>query len=775
MDARSRDRAHPYSSRQNDCRLDVLYPLDQIPLDQPEQVGETALGLAQLQRAGCPVVKTWVLSAEHFRQALSSQIAREPLLAEWPTLLWQSPTDGYQRQRWAQRLRPQILSASLPPALTPALEALLAQGEETIWRLQPSLWLGHDVPTAGLAQLLGEQWCCADTSAVASALKQLWAEMLSARSLAYWQRLPHPPSLIDFAVLLQPVSPTRLSGSLVRRGDTVTVQAVQGLPLALSEAQPARYQGPLRSALTAEWQPGQQEQQYQPIAGEVNAAMTDCLVSLATTEETLAQLPLPPLRSLLATVQQQQQLKAAAHLLDWQVLAAAPETCEITQVLAWPLQPVADTSLTATAAAEPWLRGSGAAPGKVVGKALVITDSHHPPREAPDQIVVAAAIAPDWLPLLKTAAAVISEQGGMTCHAAILARELGLPAVVGVPRATQHLKTGDALCLDGDRGLIERLSSDPGAKTPATPRPAPPPVNTLPPTQTELWLNVSQPEVAAEAAALPVAGVGLLRAEWLLLPCLEQQHPYHWLATGRGEILETRLVERLRPILAAFQPRPVRYRSLDLRAHEMLHLAGGPPAETNPMLGMRGTFSYQRYPALFELELSALRQLQQENYANVQLLLPFVRTVEEFRYCQQRVRAAGLNQAATFELWMMAEVPSVLFLLRDYAAAGVSGVAIGSNDLTQLLLGVDRDQAAFSEIFDERHPAVQAAIAQIIQQSQALQLPTSLCGAAPSRHPDLIASLVNWGIDGISVDLASVETTAVAIAAAEAHLAGRHP
>ena len=185
------------------------------------------------------------------------------------------------------------------------------------------------------------------------------------------------------------------------------------------------------------------------------------------------------------------------------------------------------------------------------------------------------------------------------------------------------------------------------------------------------------------------------------------------------------------------------------------------------MLGLRGTFSYQVDPILFDLELEALRQVQQLGYSNVQLILPFVRTVEEFVFCRQRIEAVGLFQVPQFQLWIMAEVPSVLFLLPDYVRAGAQGVAIGTNDLTQLLLGVDRDQSLMATGFDTQHPAVMAAIGQIIRMAQQAGVPCSICGEAPARDPEMIAALVGWGVTSISVSPGALEQTYRAIAQAE--------
>lgn len=250
------------------------------------------------------------------------------------------------------------------------------------------------------------------------------------------------------------------------------------------------------------------------------------------------------------------------------------------------------------------------------------------------------------------------------------------------------------------------------------------------------------------------------------------QHPAQWLAPDGGEEFVEKLAAQLCRFAQVLLPRPVFYRSLDLRAHEFQRFLGNEltPVEANPMLGLRGTFSYLLEPTLFRLELAALAQVQRLGYANMHLLLPFVRTVEEFQFCRQQVVAAGLFQQPQFQLWIMAEVPSVLFLLPEYVKAGVQGISIGTNDLTQLLLGVDRDQGPMATAFDERHPAVVAAIAQLVQEAKHHGIPCSICGQAPVQYPDLIDHLIRWGITSISVTPEAVESTYWAIARAERRL-----
>jgi pyruvate,water dikinase len=285
-------------------------------------------------------------------------------------------------------------------------------------------------------------------------------------------------------------------------------------------------------------------------------------------------------------------------------------------------------------------------------------------------------------------------------------------------------------------------------------------------------VNLSQTTHLEQTAALPVDGVGLLRSELLTLSVLEAQSPHHWLQHHSPSEFVQRMAAAIRQFAQAFQPRPVFYRTLDLRPHEWQGAPDRGSYSDASVLGLRGTFSYQLSPELFQLELAAIAQVQQAGYANLRLLLPFVRAVEEFVTCRQYVEQAGLMQVPDFQLWIMAEVPAVMLLLPDFVNAGVQGISIGTNDLTQLLLGVHRDQPELASVFNERHPAVQRAIAHLIQQSQQLGIPCSICGEAPSRNPDLVKDLVEWGINAISVAPEAVARIQAAIVQAEALATG---
>jgi len=290
-------------------------------------------------------------------------------------------------------------------------------------------------------------------------------------------------------------------------------------------------------------------------------------------------------------------------------------------------------------------------------------------------------------------------------------------------------------------------------------------------TATRLYVNLGQPELAEKVAAEEVDGVGLLRIEFMVVAITGNTHPRKLLREGRGPEFRDKLAENLARFARAFAPRPVVARTTDFRSNEYRDMAGGAefePQEANPMIGYRGAYRYLKEPDLFRLELEAFRQAREEQgLKNLILMLPFVRTLVELKACGKLMDEVGLTRDPTFPLWVMAEVPSIIYRLPDYVKEGVTGVSIGSNDLTQLMLGVDRDSPVLAPLFDERDPAVMAAIHDIIATCKRLGLTCSICGQAPSVYPELAEKLVEWGIDSISVNPDAIGRTRRILAAAE--------
>jgi len=289
-----------------------------------------------------------------------------------------------------------------------------------------------------------------------------------------------------------------------------------------------------------------------------------------------------------------------------------------------------------------------------------------------------------------------------------------------------------------------------------------------PPTQTKIMLNLSVPDMAARYADLPCDGVGLMRAEFLALTM--GVHPRKLIADGGAERFISYFADNLSQVAQSFYPRPVLYRTLDLKSNEYVGLEGGKqyePTEENPMLGFRGCSRYTEDEESFRLELRAVKRVIDSGLGNVKLMLPFVRFPRELEQCRNWASEEGLFENPEFELWMMAEVPSNILLIEAFLPH-VSGVSIGSNDLTQLILGIDRDSHKLADQFDVRDPAVLAGIERVAQACRARDLPVSICGDAPSRYPELIPKLIDFGLTSISVPADAFEVTRRAVVAAEA-------
>ena len=420
-------------------------------------------------------------------------------------------------------------------------------------------------------------------------------------------------------------------------------------------------------------------------------------------------------------------------------------------------------------------QGLPAVPGEASGVVRVLAEVADGGRLQDGEVLVAQMTNPDWLPTMRRAAALVTDTGGMTCHAAIVARELGVPCIVGARTATKDLRDGTLVTVDGTHGRVlagrARSDSTGGART-APVAAAGPVASIAEVTATKIYVNVAMPDKAEEAAKQDVDGVGLLRAELILTDALRNRHPRDLIAHGEQDGLVDSLADAVGRIAAAFAPRPVIYRASDFRTNEFRNLQGGAdyePEEHNPMIGYRGCYRYVSNPDLFNLELAALARVRERN-PNLHLMIPFVRTKWELERCLELVDASALGGQRGLHRWVMAEVPSVVYWLPEYVGAGIDGVSIGSNDLTQLMLGVDRDSDLCAELYDESDAAVLDAIGQIISTARRLGITASLCGQAPSTRPDFAEHLVRMGITSISVTPDVAQRTRRNVAAAERRL-----
>jgi pyruvate,water dikinase len=429
-------------------------------------------------------------------------------------------------------------------------------------------------------------------------------------------------------------------------------------------------------------------------------------------------------------------------------------------------------------------KGIPASPGIAVGKARVLLDLKDAKNFQQGEILVTKMTDPDWVPIMKMASAIVTDEGGRTSHAAIVSRELGIPAVVGTGNATKVIQDGQEITVDATRGIIYegKVVQEEGEKSSAqtvTPQASVSGISRevllslYPVTATKIYMNLGQPDIINKYLDLPFDGIGLMRIEFIVSEWIKY-HPLYLIKIGKPEEFVNKLAEGISMVASAIYPRPVVVRFSDFKSNEYKSLQGGTefePDERNPMIGWRGVSRYisKQYEPAFRLEVKAILKVREEmGLSNVWVMFPFVRTTWELNKAIKIMEEEGLRRSSDFKVWIMAEVPSVVVLADEFSKI-VDGFSIGSNDLAQLTLGVDRDSDLLARMgyYDERDPAVLESIRRLIRTAHKYGRTVSICGQAPSVYPEVVEFLVKEGIDSISVNPDAVITTRRWVASVE--------
>lgn len=420
---------------------------------------------------------------------------------------------------------------------------------------------------------------------------------------------------------------------------------------------------------------------------------------------------------------------------------------------------------------EIFLKGDAASPGIASGSVQILYSPKDLGKVHKGDVLVAQMTNPDFVPAMKKAVAIVTERGGRTSHAAIVSRELGIPAVVGTTNAMKTLKDGMVITVNGTTGEIYK-----GAVSISNPKPqASAKSSERMNTATKVYVNLAEPSRAPAVANMHVDGVGLFRAEFLMAQI--GTHPRKFIEDKKESLFIRQLSAGMEQIAENFSPRPVIYRASDFRTNEFRNLKGGnayEPPEENPMLGFRGAARYIADPRVFMLELEAMKYVRnKKNLKNLHLMIPFVRTPEEMTEVKKIVASSGLSRSSTFKLWMMVELPTNAIRIEDFLDVGLDGISIGSNDLTMLILGTDRDNNEVAHDYKETDPAVVWAFERVIKACVKRGVTTSMCGQAPSDYPDLVEKLVSWGITSVSVNTDALDNVRATVVAAEHRIVTR--
>ena len=755
--------------------VEPIRPFSELSSADVEYAGGKGANLGQLTRAGFPVPPGFVVGAPAYA-AFRLQSGLGERLTEALSDL--NVDDTVALQRAADAARQAVADSEMPGWLTQAIGAAyeeLARGDTDARVAVRSSATAEDTASASFAGMNETFLNVSGREGVIDAVKRCWISLFGARTIYYRGKQGFSHSDMDIAVVVQRQIPSTRAGVMFTIDPATADHAhlvIEG-SFGLGEAVVSGQVSPDRYVV--------EKGRMTIVTRSVNPK---ALVIEPGADGGTVKRELGPEASLRPALTDEEVLRLAELGIAIEREYHSPQDTEWAfdpEGNVWMLQsrPItAAGALEATGAQHGGadgavlVRGLGAAPGSASGAARLLGSLQDAAKLAPGDVLVTHMTSPDWVPLMRRAAAIVTDSGGMTCHAAIVSRELGIPCVVGTGDATRKLRDGELITVNATDGAIRAGASSTAAERPAVVPALAAGLGGIA-TGTRLLLNLSEPSQVQRAAALDVDGVGLLRAELMIVEALDGTHPRKLLAEGKGEEFVQRMADALTTFAAGFAPRPVTYRTTDFRTNEFRGLAGGEefePEEANPMIGFRGALRYTEQPEVFRLELEAISRVWDTGHQNFHVMLPFVRTTRELERCRDLIADAGLLRRPGFELWVMAEVPSVLFNLERYASLGISGISIGSNDLTQLLLGADRDSETLSGTFDERDPAVVEYLRQLIPRARAAGLQTSICGQAPSVHPEYAELLVRAGIDAISVSIDVVERTRRLIAAAEQRL-----
>ncbi len=735
-------------------------------------VGGKGANLGEMTKAGIPVPPGFIVTSQAYFHFLDESGLR-PKISQFLSTI--DPNDSAQLQKVAAEIRQMITEAEMGAETATAIKRAYRDLGEGPVAVRSSA-TAEDLPEASFAGQQSTFLNVIGEDDVVTATQACWASLFEARAIFYRAEGGFEHMKVGIAVPVQRMVQSQHSGVMFTMepvsGDRskVVIEAIYGLGEAIvsGAVTPDLYVVDKESLSIVERRVASQEKQL--VANPESAT---------SPEENIHWVEIP---------KEEAQLQ---KLSDEQVVALAEIGKRVEEYYGFPqdiewaetdgdlyivqTRPVTVTAEAARGADLPeetapvLLQGSPASPGVAVGEVKIVLSPSEIDKVVNGDVLVAEMTTPDFVPAMKRAAAIVTDKGGRTAHAAIVSRELGIPCVVGTGEATKSLSTGQTITVDGSGGCVYEGRAEARlawAEEEKKRRAVAADIKT----RTRVYVNLAEPELADRVARQHVDGVGLLRAEFIVAQIGE--HPSLVIEEGRQEEFIEKLADGLRSFAKAFHPRPVVYRTTDFKTNEYSNLKGGAkyePDEENPMIGYRGASRYARDEEAFKLEIEAIKRVRSE-YPNLWVMIPFVRTPEELAEVKEILDREGLQRSDEFKLWMMAEVPSNVFILDRFIDVGIDGISIGSNDLTQLTLGIDRDNAAFQMEFDERNEAVMLALEQLVTTAKRRGITSSICGQAPSDYPEITQKLVEWGITSVSVNPDVIDKTREIIAKAEGAL-----
>lgn len=736
-------------------------------------VGGKGANLGELTRAGFPVPNAFVLTTAAYDYFLEKSQIKDQInknLASIDKNSDQSLADA------SVRIRKSFETCEIPDDLKKEIiksyEALSTK--KTGFVAVRSSATAEDLPDASFAGQQETYLNVYGTDDLFDKIRKCWSSLFTARAISYREKQGYAHEDVKLAVVVQKMVNSEVSGIMFtvdpNSGEkAIVIEAGYGLGEAIvgGEVTPDTYKVDKSTMEIKQKRISTQKWKY--TKGKDGSTVK---IDIPENKQKLQKIDDRRIAEV-AEIGRQIEIHYDKPMdMEWCI-----EDNRVYIVQARPITAVGDSATNETVemniAAENILTsGLGASPGLASGKVIIYDESMSLDVVKEGDVLVTTMTMPDMVPAMSRAVAIVTDEGGMTCHAAIISRELGTPCVVGTGNACEILKNGMLITVDGTtgtvyKGEIKSKKSETEVSRQIIMS------ESVPVTGTGIFVNMSMPAKAEETAALPCDGVGLMRSEFLFTNYIGE-HPVSVIAEGRSEELINKLADGISKVCRAFYPRKVILRTSDFKTNEYRDMKGGmdfEPVESNPMIGWRGCSRYVSpdYKEAFICELKAIKKVREEmGMKNLHVMLPFVRTIEEVKDITAMMESVGLRRNKDFKLYFMAEIPANIFMADEFSKY-CDGFSIGSNDLTQLTMGADRDSDILGRMgyFDERNEAVKRAIRHLIKVAHENGVTVGICGQGPSVYPEFAEFLVREGIDYISLNADTIIKTKKIIASVE--------
>jgi pyruvate,water dikinase len=736
--------------------------LEEIRKEDIISVGGKGASLGEMASIGLPVPKAFVVTAQAFRRFLVETGLEKKIFSSFENL---DVEDNEALEKAADNAKNLVMKAKMPAAIRDDIKkSYKKMGDELIVAVRSSA-TAEDLPDASFAGQQETFLNIKGEAALVSSVQKCWASLYGARAIYYRAKQGFDDHTVNIAVVVQQLVHSEKAGVMF------TSHPITGEPETIIEGSWGLGEAVVSGSVSPD--------KY--VFDQKKELVTDTYIANKKVEiiadgdhgTKLAEVPKDRQDAQVLTDAEVAKLAMYGKIaenhygvpqdVEWGVVAG---TIYILQ--SRPITTIGKKEgkgMSQKSDAKIILKGQGAAPGIASGKVIIIRDVKDTGAVKEGDILVTRMTNPDMVPAMRKVAAIITDEGGMTCHAAIVSRELGTPAIVGTRNATNQLKNGQVITVDGEMGLVYEgeIAKKASAQAPAAGQVVAVSAPII--TATSVKVNVSIPEAAARAAATGADGVGLLRIEHLILGL--NKTPGWYIANNREEEFVKELHDGIKIVLDAFPGKPVWVRTLDAPTDEFRNMAGGEnePHEHNPMLGWRGIRRDLQSPDQFRLQIEAFKRLWKEGYENLGVMFPMVSHPEQFIIGKEMMRACGVD-VENVTLGIMIEIPASALMIEDFVHAGIKFASFGTNDLIQYTLAIDRNNENVADMYNPKHPAVLTLIHNAIQVCRAYNVECSICGQAGS-DPKMATWLVEHGITSISANIDAIPKIREAVAKTE--------